>query len=403
MQKNVILLKEIGIINKLNILIMGNNVVYSELGEQVAKNVADFARKHIIPFYKEWDELEVFPRELFKKMGELGFMGMLIPEKYGGASMGYYEYVSMLIELAKVCSGVALSVAAHNSLCTQHIYQFGTEEQRAKYLPQLTNGDWIGAWALTEPTTGSDASNMKTVATKIGDKWEINGTKCWITHGKSSEVAVVLCRTAEPRTANNVTAFIVERNTPGLKAGKKEHKLGVRASETAEMIFEHCVVSDTQRLGQIGTGFHQAMKILEGGRISIAALSVGCAKGAYECALNYAKERAQFDQLIGNFQAISFKLADMVLKINGSELLILQSCNSKIKQSNNINLHSAMAKYFASETAVYVSNEAMQILGGNGYSKEYPVEKYLRDARITTIGEGTSEIQKLVISREILQ
>ncbi|MFM7710193.1 MAG: acyl-CoA dehydrogenase family protein [Ferruginibacter sp.] len=374
----------------------------SDLTTQVAQSARDFALQHIKPHLMEWDESQEFPVHIFKEMGKLGMMGVLVPEAYGGAGMGYFEYNEIIQEIAKVCGSVGLSLAAHNSLCTGHILTFGTEEQKKKYLPKLATAEHIGAWGLTEPNTGSDAGNMKTVAARQGDQWVINGTKSWITHGKSGDVAVVMCRTGEPRAKNNATAFIVERGTPGFTAGKKENKLGMRASETAEMIFDQCVIPDANRLGEVGDGFKQAMKILDGGRISIAALSLGIAKGAYEASLQYAKDRHQFDQPIANFQAIGFKLADMATKITCAELLIQQACDLKMK-GLPMTKESAMAKYYASEIAVEISTDAIQIFGGYGYTKDFPVEKFYRDSKLCTIGEGTSEIQKLVIGREILK
>ncbi len=373
-----------------------------ELTLQIAQTASDFAQQHIHPYVMEWDETQEFPVHVFKELGKLGMMGVLVPEQYGGSGLGYFEYSAIIQEIAKVCGSVGLSVAAHNSLCTGHILAFGNEEQKKKYLPKLATAEHIGAWGLTEPNTGSDAGNMKTTAVKQGENWVINGAKSWITHGKSGDVAVVMCRTGEPRAKNNSTAFIVERNTPGFSAGKKENKLGMRASETTEMIFDNCVVSDANRLGEVGDGFKQAMKILDGGRISIAALSLGIAKGAYEASVKYSKERHQFDQPISNFQAISFKLADMATKISCAELLINQSCDLKMK-GLPMTKESAMAKYYASEIAVEISTDAVQIFGGYGYTKDFPVEKYYRDSKLCTIGEGTSEIQKLVISREILK
>ncbi|MBC7423370.1 MAG: acyl-CoA dehydrogenase family protein, partial [Ferruginibacter sp.] len=350
----------------------------------------------------EWDEAQHLPIDIFKAMGKLGLMGVLVPEVYGGAGLGYFEYNVIIQEIAKVCGGIGLSVAAHNSLCTGHILAFGDEGQKQQYLPKLATCEWLGSWGLTEPNTGSDAGNMKTTAVKDGDGWILNGTKNWITHGKSSDVTVVICRTGEPRTKDNSTAFIVERNTPGFSGGKKENKLGMRASETAEMIFDNCRISDAQRIGEVGAGFKQAMKVLDGGRISIASLSLGIAKGAFDASVKYAKERHQFDKPIGSFQGISFKLADMATDIAASELLIDQACYLK---NNHLPMtkEAAMAKYFASETAVKCSTEAVQIFGGNGYSKDFPVEKFYRDSKLCTIGEGTSEVQKLVISREILR
>jgi alkylation response protein AidB-like acyl-CoA dehydrogenase len=374
----------------------------SDLTTQVAQSARDFAQQHIKPHLMEWDESQEFPVHVFKEMGKLGMMGVLVPEAYGGAGMGYFEYNEIIQEVAKVCGSVGLSLAAHNSLCTGHILTFGNEDQKKKYLPKLATAEYIGAWGLTEPNTGSDAGNMKTVAERKGDEWVINGTKSWITHGKSGDVAVVICRTGEPRAKNNSTAFIIERGTPGFSAGKKENKLGMRASETAEMIFDQCVIPDANRLGEVGDGFKQAMKILDGGRISIAALSLGIAKGAYEASLQYAKERHQFDQPIANFQAIGFKLADMATKIACAELLIQQACDLKMK-GLPMTKESAMAKYYASEISVEISTDAIQIFGGYGYTKDFPVEKFYRDSKLCTIGEGTSEIQKLVIGREILK
>lgn len=373
----------------------------TELTEQVARTARDFANQYIRPHVMDWDESQEFPVSVFKEMGKLGLMGVLVPENYGGAGLGYFEYNAIIQEVAKVCGSIGLSLAAHNSLCTNHILSFGTEEQKNKWLPKLATAEWIGAWGLTEPNTGSDAGNMKTVAVKEGNEWILNGTKSWITHGKSGDIAVVICRTGEPRTSGNSTAFVVERGTPGFTAGKKENKLGMRASETAEMIFENCRLSDANRLGEVGDGFRQAMKILDGGRISIAALSLGIAKGAYEAAVQYSKERHQFDQPICNFQGISFKLADMATEIMASELLIWQACDLK-NRGQKVTKEGAMAKYYASEVAVKTATEAVQIFGGYGYTKDFPVEKYYRDAKLCTIGEGTSEIQKLVISREVL-
>jgi alkylation response protein AidB-like acyl-CoA dehydrogenase len=378
------------------------NFQQDELTEQVAHSAREFAHQHIKPQLMEWDESQEFPVAVFKALGKLGMMGVLVPEQYGGTGLGYFEYSAIIQEIAKVCGSVGLSVAAHNSLCTGHILSFGNEAQKQAYLPKLATAEWIGAWGLTEPNTGSDAGNMKTVAVKDGDDWLINGTKSWITHGKSGDVAVVICRTGEPRAKNNSTAFIVERGTKGFSAGKKENKLGMRASETAEMIFDNCRIPDANRLGEVGDGFKQAMKILDGGRISIAALSLGIAKGAYEASVKYAKERQQFDQPIANFQGISFKLADMATKIECAELLINQACDLKMK-GLPMTKEAAMAKYYASEISVEISTDAVQIFGGYGYTKDFPVEKFYRDSKLCTIGEGTSEIQKLVISREVLK
>ena len=378
------------------------NFETSEITLQVAQTARDFAQQNIKPHVMEWDESQEFPLHIFKQLGELGMMGVLVPERFGGAGLSYFEYKTIIEEIAKVDGSIGLSVAAHNSLCTGHILLFANEEQKQKYLPKLATAEWIGAWGLTEPNTGSDAGNMKCTAVKEGNNWIINGTKNWITHGKSGDVAVVICRTGEPRAKNNATAFVVERGTPGFSGGKKENKLGMRASETAEMIFENCVVPDANRLGEIGEGFKQAMKVLDGGRISIASLSLGIAKGAYEAALQYAQERHQFDKPIASFQGVSFKLADMATEIQAAELLTLEACDLK-ERGGDVTKVAAMAKYYASEVAVKTANNAVQIFGGYGYTKDFPVEKFYRDSKLCTIGEGTSEIQKIVISREALR
>ena len=374
----------------------------SELTQQVAQTAKDFAQQYIKPHVMAWDESQEFPVNTFKEMGKLGLMGVLVPEEYGGAGLGYFEYVTVIQEIAKVCGSIGLSLAAHNSLCTGHIMNFATEEQKKKYLPKLATAEWMGAWGLTEPNTGSDAGNMKCVAVKEGNDWIINGTKSWITHGKSGDVAVLICRTGEPRTKDNATSFIIERGTPGFSGGKKENKLGMRASETAEMIFDNCRIPDSSRMGAVGEGFKQAMKVLDGGRISIAALSLGIAKGAYEAALQYSKERHQFDKPISHFQGIAFKLADMATEIMAAELLTMQAADMKNKKMN-MTKQAAMAKYYASEVAVKTANDAVQIFGGYGYTKDFPVEKFYRDAKLCTIGEGTSEIQKIVIAREAMK
>ena len=362
----------------------------------------DFAEKHIRPHVMEWDEAQHFPVELFHKLGELGMMGVLVPTEYGGAGMGYFEYVAVIDEIAQVCSSIGLSVAAHNSLCTGHIMAFGNEEQKQRWLPKLATGEWIGAWGLTEPGTGSDAMNMKCVAHREGDEWVLNGTKCWITHGSSGNVAVVLARTGDVRDTYGISAFVVERGTPGFSGGKKENKLGMRASETTEMIFENCRIPASNMLGKEGEGFVQAMKILDGGRISIAALSLGIARGSYKASIKYAKEREQFDRPIAHFQGIAFKLANMATQIEASELLINKASDLK-NRGEKVTEISAMAKYYASEVCVEVATEAIQIHGGYGYTKDFPVEKFFRDSKLCTIGEGTSEIQKVVIAREILR
>jgi alkylation response protein AidB-like acyl-CoA dehydrogenase len=374
----------------------------SENQAMIAQMVRDFAEKEVRPYLMDWDEAQHFPIDTFKKMGELGLMGVLVPEAYGGAGLGYEEYVTAIVELAKVCGSVGLSMAAHNSLCTGHIMMFGNEEQKQKYLPKLATAEWIGAWGLTEANTGSDAMRMRCTAVQDGDYWVINGTKNWITHGISGDVAVVLVRTGELLDSDGITAFVVERGTPGFSGGKKENKLGMRSSETAELIFENCRVHQSQILGQVGQGFRQSMKILDGGRISIAALSLGIAKGAYEASIKYAKEREQFGQPIANFQAISFKLADMANEIEAAELLTFKAADLKNK-GLPVTTTSAMAKYYASEVCVKVATDAIQIFGGYGYTKDFPVEKFYRDSKLCTIGEGTSEIQKLVISRNELK
>lgn len=377
----------------------------TETAEQIKmirQSARDFAEKHIKPHVMEWDEDQTFPIEMMKEMGKLGFLGVLVPEEFNGAGLGYQEYVTIIEEISKVCGSIGLSVAAHNSLCSGHIMMFGNQQQKQKYLSRLATGEAIGAWGLTEPETGSDAMRMKCVAQKDGDDYILSGTKSWITHGKSGDIAVVIARTGEALDSRGMTAFVLDRNTPGFSAGKKENKLGMRASETAEMIFDNCRISKEQRLGEEGEGFIQAMKILDGGRISIAALSLGIAKGAYECSVEYAKERQQFGKPIASFQAIGFKLADMATQIQASELLTRKAAALK-NAGEAVTKISAMAKLFASETAVMCGNEAVQIHGGYGYTKDFPAEKYLRDSKLCTIGEGTSEIQKIVITRQLIK
>ncbi len=370
--------------------------------QMIKESARAFAETHILPYVMEWDESQYFPIDMFHKMGEYGFLGVLVPLEYGGAGLGYQEYITVIEEIAKVCGSIGLSVAAHNSLCTNHLLMFANEDQKQAYLPKLASGNWIGAWGLTEPNTGSDAGRMKCVAQKDGDYYVLNGTKNFITHGKSGHVAVVIARTGEPLDSHGMTAFVVERGTPGFYGGKKENKMGMRASETAEMVFDNCRLHKSHVLGKEGDGFIQSLKVLDGGRISIAALSVGIAKGAYEAAVKYAKEREQFGQPISNFQGISFKLADMATKIQASELLTRKAGDLKNNGQNSTKI-AAMAKYYASESAVKVADDAVQIFGGYGYIKDFPVEKFLRDAKLCTIGEGTSEIQKVVIAREILK
>jgi len=367
----------------------------------IADMIRDFGDKNIRPRLMEWDESQEFPREVFNGFGELGLMGVLVPEAYGGAGLSYNEYVTIISEVGKICGSIGLSLAAHNSLCTNHILMFANEEQKQKWLPKLASGEWVGAWALTEPNTGSDAMRMKTTARKEGNEWVLNGAKSWITHGKSGDIVVVIARTGDLLDSHGMTAFAIERGTPGLKAGKKEDKLGMRASETAEVILEDCRIPEANVLGQVGEGFIQAMKILDGGRISIASLALGIAKGAYEASLAYSKEREQFGQPISNFQGISFKLADMATNIKAAELLTFQAADLKDRGEKCTKV-AAMAKYYASEVSVSCGTEGVQIFGGYGYTKEFPVEKYYRDSKLCTIGEGTSEIQKLVIAREVL-
>lgn len=378
------------------------NFEYNETQSMIAQSIKDFAEQHIRPHVKEWDEAQHFPVDLFKKLGEMGFMGVLVPEELGGSGLGYHEYITVIEEISKVDPSIGLSVAAHNSLCTNHILTFGNEEQKKKWIPKLATAEHIGAWGLTEHNTGSDAGGMNTTAVKDGDHWVINGAKNFITHAKSGDIAVVIVRTGEKGDSRGMTAFVFEKGMEGFTSGKKEDKLGMRASETAELIFDNCRVPDANRLGEVGEGFIQAMKILDGGRISIGALSLGIAKGAYEAALQYSKERHQFGQPIGSFQGIGFKLADMATEIEASELLLHKA--AYLKNNNKpVTVAGAMGKMYSSEVCVSVSNEAVQIHGGYGYTKDYPVEKFYRDSKLCTIGEGTTEIQKLVISRNLLK
>lgn len=378
------------------------NFDYSETQRMVAESARDFAQQYILPHVMEWDEAQIFPVEVFKKAGELGFMGILVPESLGGSGLGYHEYIAILEEISKVDPSIGLSVAAHNSLCTNHILSFANEEQLQRWIPKLATGEWIGAWGLTEHNTGSDAGGMSTTAVKDGDHWVLNGAKNFITHGKSGDIAVVIARTGEKGDSHGMTAFAVEKGTPGFTSGKKENKLGMRASETAELIFSDCRIPDTNRLGEVGDGFIQSMKVLDGGRISIGALSLGVAKGAYEAAMKYSKERVQFGKPISKFQAIAFKLADMATEIEASELLLHKAAFLK-NEGRPVTKLGAMSKMYASEVCVKVATEAVQIHGGYGYTKDFPVEKFYRDSKLCTIGEGTTEIQKLVISRKILK
>ena len=378
------------------------NFEISETQKMIAQSIRDFAKQHIAPYMMDWDENQIFPVELFHKLGEMGFMGILIPEEYGGSGLDYHEYITIIEEVSKVDSSIGLSLAAHNSLCTNHIFAFGRESQKKKWLPKLASGEWIGAWGLTEHNTGSDAGGMSTTAVKDGDHYVINGAKNFITHGISGNIAVVIVRTGEKNDSHGMSAFVIERGTKGFTSGKKENKLGMRASETAEMVFDNCRVHKDNILGEPGDGFIQSLKILDGGRISIGALALGISKGAYEASLKYSKEREQFGKPISHFQGISFKLADMATEIEASELLLHKAAYLK-NNGENVTTIGAMAKMFASEVSVKVANEAVQIHGGYGYTKDYPVEKFYRDAKLCTIGEGTTEIQKLVISRNLLK
>ncbi len=378
------------------------NFDYSEEQNMVAQSAKDFAEKHIRPHVMEWDESQTFPAALFKKAGEFGFMGVLVPESLGGSGLGYHEYIAIIEEISKVDPSIGLSVAAHNSLCTNHILSFGTEAQKKQWIPKLATGEWLGAWGLTEHNTGSDAGGMNTTAVKDGDHYIINGAKNFITHGRSGDIAVVIVRTGEKGDSHGMTAFAIEKGTPGFSSGKKEDKLGMRASETAELIFDNCRVPAANVLGEVGEGFIQSMKVLDGGRISIGALSIGVAKGAYDAALKYSKEREQFGKPISQFQGISFKLAEMATEIEASELLLHKAAFLK-NAGRKMTKIGAMCKMYASEMCVRVATEAIQIHGGYGYLKDFPVEKFYRDAKLCTIGEGTTEIQKLVIARNILK
>lgn len=382
--------------------LIGINFHPTENQQMIAEMVRQFADQHIRPHIMEWDEAQIFPIDTFKKLGELGLMGVLVPEEYGGSGFGYFEYVTVISEISKVCGSIGLSVAAHNSLCTGHILTFGSDDQKKKWLPKLATAEWIGAWALTEANTGSDALGMNTTAILEGNHYVVNGSKNWITHGKSGDVAVVMVRTGNKGDSRGISALVIEKGTPGFSAGKKENKLGMRASETTELVFDNCRVPKENLLGGVGEGFHQAMKVLDGGRISIAALALGIAKGAFEASVNYSKERQQFGRPISEFQGIAFKLADMACEIEASELLIMNAADLK-NRGLKMTKEAAMAKYYASEVCVKVATDAVQIFGGYGYTKDYPVEKFYRDSKLCTIGEGTSEIQKLVIAREVLR
>tara|TARA_B100000768_G_scaffold118971_1_gene110051 strand:+ start:662 stop:1807 length:1146 start_codon:yes stop_codon:yes gene_type:complete len=378
------------------------NFDYSEDQLMIQQMTQDFAKKEILPNINIWDEKQYFPIDLFKKAGKQGLMGVLVPEKFGGSGLGYEEYILVIKEISKICGAIGLSLAAHNSLCVNHLLKFGNDNQKNKWLPKLSSGQWIGAWGLTEPNTGSDAMRMKCIAEQDGDYWVINGSKNFITHGISGDIIVVIVRTGDLLDSHGMTAFAVERGAKGFLSGKKENKLGMRASETAEVIFENCRVHKDNIIGNVGEGFIQSMKILDGGRISIGAMALGMAEGALEASISYSKEREQFGKPISKFQGISFKLAEMATEIEASKMLLFKAASKMLSNSKDANYHSAIAKFKASEVAVSVANDAVQIFGGYGYSKEYPVEKFYRDSKLSTIGEGTSEIQKLVISRALL-
>lgn len=378
------------------------NLDTSEDIQMISDMIRDFGEKEIKPNIRKWDENQEFPISLMKKLGELGLMGVLVPQEYGGSGLGYLEYVTVISEIGKIDGSIGLSVAAHNSLCTGHIEQFANPEQKSKWLPKLATAEWIGAWGLTEPNTGSDAAQMKTTAVKDGDDYILNGTKNFITHGRSGDIAVVIARTGEAGDSRGMTAFAVEKGTPGFEGGRKEDKLGMRASETTELVFDDCRIPEENMIGKEGEGFIQALQVLDGGRISIAALSLGIAEAALEASIQYSKERHQFGKPISTFQGISFKLAEMATKIEAAKMLILRAADVKNKKQP-VSKFAAMAKYYASEVAVEVATESVQIFGGYGYIKDFPVEKYYRDAKLCTIGEGTTEIQKIVIGRSILK
>ncbi len=375
---------------------------YTETQRLIRDTVRGFAEQEIRPHLREWDAQEVFPIEVFRKMGELGLLGVMVDPEYGGAGYGYAEFVVVIEELARVDPGIALSVAAHNSLCTAHIDRFGSPAQRTKYVIPLAQGQHLGAWALTEPDAGSDAANQRTTAERRGDHWVLNGMKNFTTHGTVAQTYVIFAATDRTKGKHGITAFIVERGTPGLIPGKREKKLGMRTSDTASVILENCTVPPENVIGEVGQGFFQALQILEGGRVGIGALAVGIAQGAYEAALKYAKERYQFGRPIAAFQAIQFMLADMATMIDAARLLVHRAAWLR-DQDRPTPKESAMAKWYASEVAVRVADMAVQIFGGYGYIQDYPVEKFYRDAKLTTIGEGTSEIQRIVIARQLIR
>jgi alkylation response protein AidB-like acyl-CoA dehydrogenase len=369
---------------------------------QLRRAVREFAQAEIAPHVLDWDENQIFPLDVIKKLGQLGYMGAIFPEEYGGAGMGYIEYSIIIEELSRVDGSVGIIVAAHTSLCSNHIYKAGSEEQKRKYLTRLTSGEWLGCWSLTEPEAGSDAAGTRTTAVHDEDHWILNGAKTFTTNAHYADVCVAMAVTDRAAAQHGISAFILEKDMPGFRAGKKENKLGLRASATGEVIFSHCRLADSQLLGKRGEGFIDSLKTLDGGRVSIAALSIGMAQGAYDAALKYSKIRKQFGRPISEFQAIQHKLVDMATDIDASRLLTYRAA-SMIDQGKRVTRESAMAKLFASEAAVRIANEAVQIHGGYGFIKDYPVEKFYRDVKLCTIGEGTSEIQRLVIARQLLK
>jgi alkylation response protein AidB-like acyl-CoA dehydrogenase len=378
------------------------NFEYTEEQKQLRKAVREFAEGEIAPHVMEWDEAQTFPLEVVRKLGKLGYMGAVFPEELGGAGLGYIEYAIIIEELSRVDGSVGIIVAAHTSLCSNHIYKMGSDEQRRRYIPKLASGEWLGCWSLTEPEAGSDAAGTRTKAVRDGDEWVLNGAKTFTTNAHYADVCVAMAVTDRAAAQHGISAFIVERGTPGFRAGKKENKLGLRASATGEVIFENCRLGARQLCGKINEGFVDSLKVLDGGRVSIAALSIGMAQGAYDAALKYSKLRKQFGRPISEFQAIQNKLVDMAVELDAARLLNYRA-GWMLDQGKRVTRESSMAKLFASEAAVRIANEAVQIHGGYGFIKDYPVEKFYRDVKLCTIGEGTSEIQRLVIARQLLK
>jgi alkylation response protein AidB-like acyl-CoA dehydrogenase len=374
----------------------------TEEQRQLRKEIRDFAQREIAPNVMRWDEASEFPMETLKALGRMGLLGIIFPTEYGGAGLGYVDYVLAIEELSRVDGSIGITVAAHNSLCSNHIYLCGNEEQRKKYLPRLTSGEWLGAWGLTEPGSGSDAGGARTTAVQKGDTWVLNGNKTFITNGTYGDVAVVIAVTDKSQGTRGLSAFVVEKGTPGFRSGKKENKLGLRASDTSELIFEDCEIPAENLVGKPGEGFKDAMRVLDGGRISIAALSLGMARGAFEAALKYSKERRQFGKAISEFQGMQWKLADMATQLDAARLLTIRAAQRK-DAGLPVTREAAMAKLYASEAAVKICDEGVQIHGGYGFIKDYPAEKFYRDVKLCTIGEGTSEIQRTVIAREVLR